>query len=691
MALVGSAPSREATRRLDIQGLRAFAVMVVVAFHAGLPVPGGFTGVDVFFVISGFVIAGMLRREWRQTGTIGFTRFYLCRFRRLTPALAVMVAVTVLLTAVFLSPLGVQQTAATTGIGAMLLVANVVIARKTGGYFDANADTNPLLHTWSLSVEEQFYLVFPAVIALGWYLAARNRTWRHTPTVLVGAIAAFSLLLACFGTGFLTSTAVGRSVIMGPYGKWLESAIGFYSPLTRWWEFAAGVLLALGISGRSITSARIPAALGAVGTVLLLVSLWAISGQTPFPSLWTLIPVTGALLILAAGSLGGNPVSRTLATPLAARIGDWSYSIYLWHWPFIVIAGAIFPDRRIVLPIAAAVSFIPAVASYRWIESPIRSNAGFSRGWPATRLVVATLTVPVVISALVITGAGRGYGSHGIQAVQAAVLSPHLATQGLHCDRDARRAGDSSPCVYNSGATGRPIYMVGDSTAWHFSEAASDAGAILGRPVKILLTTGCPFKDVYFIWKNGEVNGDLCRERYVSAMTWLTEGAPGTVIISDLNLAYGWDTAAFGLRPDALTDDPQRRVGILRTALLATVRDLERAGQSVVLVQAAPEFEAPHLFDPLRCSLGDLRADACVTRMSRADADAMQSVKREAIRAVAATTGASVWDPRDLFCAGDDCSTQEGGVDLYRDSKHISPRASHLLAPSLAQTLAAAG
>ncbi len=162
--------TRKRSRRPDIQGLRAVAVLMVVAFHAGLPLRGGFVGVDVFFVISGFVITGMLLRERRATGRIRFGQFYLRRFRRLTPALALMVTVTMIISAAILSPLGTQQVAAKTGIGAMLLAANVVIARMTGRYFDADAATNPLLHTWTLSVEEQFYLAFPALIALGLYV-----------------------------------------------------------------------------------------------------------------------------------------------------------------------------------------------------------------------------------------------------------------------------------------------------------------------------------------------------------------------------------------------------------------------------------------------------------------------------------------------------------------------------------------
>ena len=198
------------TRRRDIQGLRAVAVLVVVAFHAGLPVPGGFIGVDIFFVISGYVITNMLSLEWSRNGSINFRRFYSNRFKRLTPALALMVSSTLILSALLLSPTAPLENTAKTGLGAMLLVANLVIARTTGGYFDEPAATNPLLNTWSLSLEEQFYLVFPLVLLAGWMMARRFRSARSAPIAII-----FAFMLGSFGAAFL---AAGGTTVQSGHG-----------------------------------------------------------------------------------------------------------------------------------------------------------------------------------------------------------------------------------------------------------------------------------------------------------------------------------------------------------------------------------------------------------------------------------------------------------------------------------------
>jgi len=675
-------------RRPDIQGLRAIAVLVVVAFHAGLPVPGGFVGVDLFFVISGFVIAAMLIRERQATGRTRFANFYLRRFKRLTPALAVMVAVTVAVSAVVLSPLGTQQTTARTGVGAMLLVANAVIARTSGGYFDADAATNPLLHTWSLSVEEQFYLVFPALIAFGWYLARRRKAFNVAPYLLLGFVTVVSFSLACFGPALFGLAQRLAPAAVTPYTTVAQAAFGFYSPVTRSWEFAAGALLALAAASSASKWRRTGTIFGVFGIALIVVSLVAISETTPFPGVWTLIPVAGALLLLAAGSApeSSNPVSRLLSVRPLARVGDWSYSIYLWHWPFIVFAGALWPDSRAALLVAAGLSFIPAVASYYWVEKPIRNLQQFS-GVRLVRVVAITLLVPLGLALSVNFVANRGYWSPGVRAMQDAALGHHAMTDD--CLAANLHRGKPAACQWNANASGNPIYLVGDSTAWHFSEAAIGASTTLKRPLAMIDVPGCPFKDVFIQAPHmaPDRNQKACRQLYENAMEWLVEQPAGTVVISELNGAYRERDAAVGPQSQNLTSNPDDRARALDQGLTSTIEQLKQAGHSVLLIQAAPDFTFPVKFDPIRCTLGELQAGSCNRTIPRQLADSVQAMERSSVRTIAARTGSEVWDPRAFFCTDDACSTYGHGVNLYRDAFHISASASRMLAPSLADVL----
>ncbi len=665
--------------RADIQGLRALAVIFVVAFHAGLPVPGGFVGVDVFFVISGFVITSMLYREHLAQGRIRFSRFYARRFKRLTPALALMICVTLLASVVLLAPVGPQETAAKTGMGATLISANIVIAMTTGGYFESAADLNPLLNTWSLSVEEQFYLVFPLVLALGWWLARRGRRGALVPLIAVGGFGAISLAISLF-------TASGGRL------PGLPLAIGgFYSPVTRAWEFAAGALLALlAPRGISITK-QLSSWMGVIGAGLLVVSLFVISGAMPFPGVMTLLPVCGTLMILIAGFAPSNPVSALLSTKPAVHMGDLSYSWYLWHWPIIVFAGILFRDNHIALAMAALLSLLPAIASYRLVESPIRSLRTLSRK-RFTGLVALTMFPPLAIGGVILFSSGAGYQSDNVTRFQKQVTAQHLAeTSGCHPPAVLTGVTDN-PCAFNTSATGEPIYLIGDSNAAHFAEGVLSAAIMLNRPLLIDTIDSCPAVDVRLTTVQTP-NPFLapCRAYIENTLSWLNQQPAGLVVITgsdglilDPNIAVSNGASA------EESNTVSGKADLMQQALVNEIDLLKADGHQVLLVQQVPHYIGAFSWDPRECTMVAVLGGDCSVTVDRGRMMEEHSAWRHALISAGAETNTPVLDLTDAFCDANLCFGARDGLVLYRDNSHISVAASNALTPRLLEAMKSA-
>ncbi|GAA3635525.1 acyltransferase family protein [Microbacterium awajiense] len=630
---------------------------MVIAFHAGLPLPGGFAGVDVFFVISGFVITAMLQREWSRAGRISLRRFYTRRFVRLTPALAVTVTVTMLLTAAVISPLGPQQNAAATAVGSMFIVANVVIANTTGGYFSAAAETNPLLNVWSLSVEEQFYLLFPLMLILGWALARRRRT-RLAPVVVVACVAALSFALAL----------VDENALSFPGAK---DALGFYSPLPRAWEFAVGALVALCMMRRRRASTRLATAAGILGLAGLALTLFVIDSSTPFPGLWTLLPVAATLLLLIAGQAdANNPVSRMLSCRPLVAIGDRSYSLYLWHWPIIVIASALFPDAPGMKLIAAVIAAVPAIASYRFVEQPLRRRRYSKRSLGA--LVSVTLGVPLVVATLVWVGSTSGYGNATIQAFQ-------RATKAHYCPNERRLPGATVECSFDDSASGPPVYLIGDSHAAHIRDAVASAAGQTDSPFASRVSPACQAFDTV-IGTVGAPAVPHCAQYFADTMAWLDAAEPGVVVISTAWRPFWDDTVRLGPSEQEMSVSSTDKLRFLREGLAHTVRALSAAGHRVVLTHDVPVFTDDLDYEPAECGLLRLASGDCDRVMPRRTALAQLDLVKPHIDAVARETGSKTIDFFDLLCDDEGCPTRIPEFVIYGDSNHISADASLMLA-----------
>ena len=669
--------------RPDIQGLRALAVLAVVAFHAHLPVPGGFVGVDIFFVISGFVITGMLLNQWATDGRLRMLSFSARRFKRLTPALALTVCVTVTLAVVLQSPMGPQQTTGKTALGAMALVANFVIAATTGDYFDDQAETNPLLNTWSLSAEEQFYLVFPAVLFALWLLARR---WRRTSAAIMGIAL---IAIASFAAALISNRAPG--LLPGPEGLY-----GFYGPVSRAWEFAAGALVALllarstdraGLSGSTSPNpamGRWAVPLTWIGAIGILTSLWVISPSTPGPGVRNLLPVISTALLIAAGSAARGHVWRVLSSSPMRWLGDRSYSWYLWHWPLIVFATLIWPDIAIIATVAAAVSLPVAMASYRWIEQPIRRwQPNSRRAW--RMLVLGTILPPVMLAGLMLIACTNNYWSPRI-----AMFSGNWTTS--HADRLAgcflspiRAASGWPACRWNEQASGAPIYLLGDSNAGHFSEAVIEAGRRLDRPVVIRTTAGCPFlvldpADI----DDAPEDARQCSRTIDEHLNWLAEQPRGLVITA--SSIYPWGPAEVQRKPDS--DLAPVTADYLTERQTETIHRLQSLSDTVMIVQTIPQFVAePYRLYYQECSLWRVFTSGCQITMPRSFADGLQESTREAnIRATRATQ-ASLLDLRAPLCPDDICSTVHRGQVWYQDSGHLSVDGSRSLTDTFTRAI----
>jgi peptidoglycan/LPS O-acetylase OafA/YrhL len=339
--------------RPDIEGLRAVAVSLVLLYHAAVPgFGGGYVGVDVFFVVSGFLISGLLLRELETTGSISLPSFYARRLRRLLPAVALLILVTVLASVAVLSPLRAGDVAAD-GVAAALYASNLRFAAQATDYLQSELAPSPLLHLWSLGVEEQFYLFWPALLLLA--------TRTHANRRLRVGILAVAVVVASFALSSWLTTA--------------NAPWAFFSLPTRAWELGIGALLAVGAVRLATLPRGLAAAAGWLGLGMIVASALLIDTSTPFPGTAALLPVLGTALAMLPGMRDKSVApARHLGWRPARFLGRISYSLYLWHWPMLVLPTAVAGDTlplpvRVGLMLAA----IPvAYASQRWLEDPIR-------------------------------------------------------------------------------------------------------------------------------------------------------------------------------------------------------------------------------------------------------------------------------------------------------------------------------
>jgi peptidoglycan/LPS O-acetylase OafA/YrhL len=631
--------------RTEIEGLRALAILTVVLFHAKVPgFSGGYIGVDLFFVLSGYLISGLLLDERQRTGSIAFASFYARRARRLLPAsAAMMLAVTV--AGMLISAPSSQSWFAAGVSFASLYVSNIQFIRSGADYYAGVAERHPLLHTWSLSVEEQFYFVWPLAIAGVAYLVSRRDRLR-----------ASHLLAAITVAGFL---AAEWALMQWPL-------VGFYFSAFRLWEFSAGALLAA--YQRESVRKQMPGAqvAGWFGLALLLGSSSLMHSESIFPGIGALPTVVGTLLVLhATTGSAATPLHRLLSLAPFQTLGRLSYSIYLWHWPFLVYGAALIPYasvwHRMGLVIASA---IVAELSFRFVESPLRHHAWLSVS-PRRSIAAAILVT------LAMAGIGAGWKFQANRWSQALDVKGGAWDASMASWPIRTQPPDATSAVAVTGGAplGRERWvLLGDSHAEVWYPALSTLLATRGIRLEVFTKMSCPA-----LLRSKRLQRRVyaaCDAWQADALRQISQMKPAVLLLSSR------EEQPF---PDHAWVDATQ-------ALLA---GLNGSVAEVVILRglATGPSSLPECLEAATWRGADGN-DVCTLRIDPVDQGGYATVKR----ALEGQPGLRFQDWSEFFCAEGACKPRTAsGEPLYFDSNHLSRPAVLEAVPAIEQRLVDAG
>jgi peptidoglycan/LPS O-acetylase OafA/YrhL len=647
---------RGAGYRPDIDGLRTLAVLAVVLFHYRVPgFGGGFVGVDVFFVISGFLITGLIHREMQQ-GRFSLRHFYERRVRRIFPALFAMLIAATFAAAIIFFPNSFFR------FGKSLLATAFFASNfefwREAGYFDVAADQKPLLHLWSIAVEEQFYVIFPALLLL---IGARSKT-----RLLIG-----------IGTIFAASLAF--SIWSARHAP----AAGYYLLPSRMWELMLGALLAIG----AVSTPKAPIvreSFAALGVVLVSFGIFRYSPHTPFPGIAALVPCLGTALVILAGE--GAALNRMLSLKPVVFVGLISYSLYLWHWPVYVFAhAALFraptPFESAVL---VAASFALAALSWRYIETPFRNR---NWRWPQPILFRrAALAMAASAACALVILRSEGLPQRFPADIRAilAEADDHEKRMGECFGLTARDVRDGRLCRIGGKVQAASFLLWGDSHADALIPAVQSVANREGRSGLFAGTDSCPPL-------LGVKRADTAKcEAFNNAVAEIATSKAIREVILEARWAKNAEGSSFGEEPEGRvrifddisqggTEAESRKVFF--RGLERTVRALTRAGKKVVLVASVPEVGYPVPPVLARARMADPNA-----RLSTSAAlyRERQKFVLWGFGEMHKRYGAQVVYPDRVLCKAGSCRVALNGRPLYRDAHHLSVLGANQLTPLLA-------
>jgi peptidoglycan/LPS O-acetylase OafA/YrhL len=653
--------------RADIDGLRALAVLSVIFHHYLLPgFRGGFVGVDVFFVISGFLIAAHIESEI-AAGRFSLLAFYERRIRRILPALFLMYALFLLLASQVQFP---RDFHLQSRLAAYVIpfLANYAFYQNAGNYSGEFAGHIVLLHTWSLAVEEQFYLFFPLL------MLAISRFVRRGYAVVLWPMAAASLVLCVVAT-------------------YIDPSAAFYLTPFRAWELLAGALLAVGRFPPPRDD-RVRAGVALLGLLLIAGSDLLLSDQTPYPGEWALLPCAGAVAILYASCDRSMPVGKVLDNPVMRRIGLWSYSLYLFHWPLLLLAQyyAFDPLSISLRCVLLASTFLLGALSWRYVEQPFRGPGALLRR-PALLGIAAASGVALVMATFLLH---RATDPRRYSAREHALFPADTA--------DQTRCRNTSP-----EDTHRPSCKIGDKSApveailWGDSHAlailpAVDAAYERHHEAAIFAQTGgCPAllgvhvrdfstaeSNLFRSWidARGFGRSERCKRHSEAVLNWIAGNHIGTVMLAAHWIAYTEDKHTRRLTDSQSPENYSMRdnAAVFARGLDSLLAALEREHVRVFVLDDAPQsiVDVPYAL----ASAQRLHLDR-EFRISRVTYKAQQHSAAAIFARLQKRYGFRILKPQDLLCAGGMCSIARNDVPLYTDGEHLSELGAMISEPAL--------
>lgn len=641
--------------RNDIDSLRALAVIPVVFFHAEFSfISGGFIGVDIFFVISGFLITGILLREIRN-GSYSLLNFYDRRIRRILPALMVVVVTTLAFGWLILKPEEVDSLAKS-AIASIGFSSNIWFWRSSLEYFGPNVSLAPLLHTWSLSVEEQFYILFPLLV-----LVAHRFGPKYLGRIVL-ASTLISFLLACFFV-------------------YVKPSATFYLLPTRAWELGMGALLAIYSQRISHFVDDFREALSILGLALVLIPMFLYSKLITFPGLFALAPCMGAFIILAIGANGATRTLQVLQWPWLMWIGKISYSLYLVHWPIVVFVrylsnGSEFNDLTKYLIVLA--SFLCAIFLWRIVELPFRSKV-FNRKKVFINAGLA-MSVTAALSVSIITFDESKYPLSVDEKKIAESFSDRAVTP-TNCTTFISGEGVCPIGLSGIDADSYDFILFGDSHALSISAEVDKSAKITGRSGLMTSLICPPLLETY------RLIAPKCTEYTSSVVNWISNRSDIRTVILHARWAYyesgtdvggktGGDKHKLLLVRDAIDSEGMDPHAIFERGFRKMMDSLIASGRKIVIIESVPEagWDVPNaLLLKARWNLSAPQAP------SSEDTAFRQAGVKSVFNTYKDHPQVRFVSPSEIMCGKERCIVEYNGVPLYYDDNHLTKSASSLL------------